>query len=64
MAHDMVEELESGWRGMERNGVESVVFSGEYKLQRGLLKNVYVYFTYVRYIRLSYSTLVHHGWNQ
>ena len=51
------------WMG-ERNGVESVVFLRENKLQRELFENVYVYFSYGRYIRLSYSILVHHGWNQ
>ena len=49
---------------MEWNGVGSIVFLGEYKLQREPFNNVYVYFSYVRYIRLSYSVLVHYGWNQ
>ena len=50
-----------GRKWMERNRVESMVFLGEYKLQRELFKNVHVYFSYVRYIRLSYSIFVYHG---
>ena len=46
---------------IKKNGVGSIVCFGEYKLQREPFNNVYVYFSYVRHIRLHYFVLVHHG---